>query len=139
MLSSSSPLGVKVASLLSITWFVSVPAFLRDTMTCRNIYGYNGHVHDNLVWDTGAGVLVYSLGSLLVLDDLVAHTVSALPAHLGEVSCLAALAPSVSSESEGLKFASGCGCLSALPSQSVPDAVKIWRVGGSPRALQLHG
>uniref|UniRef100_A0A8C4QWK5 CFA20 domain-containing protein n=1 Tax=Eptatretus burgeri TaxID=7764 RepID=A0A8C4QWK5_EPTBU len=55
----------------------------------KSILGYNGNARANIVWYTSSGLLAYSCGRILILEELQSGKQRYLAAHMEEISTLA--------------------------------------------------
>ena len=67
----------------------SIAAESEGSMQLAAVLGYDGAAHDNVEWNLEQGMLAYSCGSIVVLDDLASRRQSHCHGHSVDVSALA--------------------------------------------------
>eukprot|EP01028_Stygiella_incarcerata_P001206 TRINITY_DN11910_c1_g1_i2.p1 TRINITY_DN11910_c1_g1~~TRINITY_DN11910_c1_g1_i2.p1 ORF type:complete len:1465 (+),score=373.69 TRINITY_DN11910_c1_g1_i2:109-4503(+) len=73
---------------------IHTPPEGKSRIKLSHFTGYGANGHDNLIWMEGKGKIVYSCGSLLVVEDLITGEQSIIRNPHGEISGLAYYAPS---------------------------------------------
>jgi hypothetical protein len=74
--------------------FSHTPPEGNSRLKLSHFTGYGANGHDNLIWMESKGKIVYSCGSLLVVEDLITGEQSIIRNPHGEISGLAYYAPS---------------------------------------------
>ncbi|XP_074646351.1 WD repeat-containing protein 90-like [Tubulanus polymorphus] len=83
-------------------------------LTMKAAIGYNGNGRSNMVWQPENGFFAYTLGCIVIVEDLASGKQKHLMGHVEEISCLAL-------QNDCQAMASACG-----PQSDTPSAIFLW-------------